>query len=205
MRLESMKPFAARIPLPGALLLVALLASPQVASAQGGLLDFLTGGESQRRAPAPAPAPPEPVPAAPAGEAKKKKPAASKTTTPEKTTQRDAKPGDAAAAPATQAPPPPYEAQMIRLSEVIGGLAFLRDLCAAGDGDEWRGKMTALLDAEAPNGPRRDKYVAAFNRGFRGYELTYRACTPNARIAIARYLDEAGRISHDIAYRYGGA
>lgn len=203
MRLESMKPFAARIPLPGAILLVALLAPLQAASAQGGLLDFLTGGGSQRRAPA-SPEP-EPVPAAPVGESKKKKPAASKTTTPEKTTQREARPGDAAAAPATEAPPPPYEAQMIRLSEVLGGLAFLRDLCAAGDGDEWRGKMTALLDAEAPNGPRRDKYVAAFNRGFRGYELTYRACTPNARIAIARYLDEAGRISHDIAYRYGGA
>ena len=201
MRHESMKSFATRVRTPGVALLVALLLPPLTAHAQGGLLDFLTGGESQRRAPSP----PEPIPAAPAGEAKKKKPVAGKTTTPDKTTERDGKTGDAPAALSTDAPPPPYEAQMIRLSEVIGGLAFLRDLCAAGDGDEWRGKMTALLDAEAPSGPRRDKYVAAYNRGFRGYELTYRACTPNARIAIARYLDEAGRISHDIAYRYGGA
>lgn len=102
-----------------------------------------------------------------------------------------------------EGPPPPYEPQMARLSEVIGGLSFLRDLCGAGDGDDWRGKMTALLDAEAPNGARREKLIASFNRGFRGYELTYRSCTPNAKIAIARYLDEASKLSLDITYRYG--
>ena len=106
--------------------------------------------------------------------------------------------------PAAEASPAPYETQTLRLSEIMGSLAFLRDLCGAGDGDDWRNKMTALLNAEAPTGPRRDKYVAAFNRGFRGYELTYRACTPNARAAIARYLDEAGRVTEDLTYRYGG-
>lgn len=192
----------------GVALVIGGLVLPQSAGAQGGLLDFLTGGERPRRAAPAEPAPSEPTNAAPTTEAKKKKPATSKAAmTPDKSTPREGKPGDAAAtaAPSADAPPPPYEAQLLRLSEVIGGLAFLRDLCAAGDGDEWRGKMTALLDAEAPGGPRRDKYIAAFNRGFRGYELTYRACTPNARIAITHYLDEAGRISRDIAYRYGGA
>ena len=101
------------------------------------------------------------------------------------------------------APPPPYETQLVRLSELLGALAFLRDLCNEKDGEDWRGKMSALVDAEAPNGPRREKYVAAFNRGFRSYELTYRVCTPNARTATARYLDEAAKISHDVAYRFG--
>lgn len=91
----------------------------------------------------------------------------------------------------------------MRLSEVIGALAFLRDLCGDKDGEEWRGKMSALIEAEAPGGPRRDKYVAAFNKGFRGYELTYRRCTPNAKDATARYLDEAEKISKDVSYRFG--
>jgi uncharacterized protein (TIGR02301 family) len=202
MRHALMKLPAASVRALAALVLIGGLVLPQAAGAQGGLFDFLTGGESPRRA-----APPEPAAAASSTETKKKKPAAGRETTTEKATQRESKPGDAAAnaAPPADAPPPPYEAQLLRLSEVIGGLTFLRDLCAAGDGDEWRGKMTALLDAEAPSGPRRDKYVAAFNRGFRGYEHTYRACTPNARFAISRYLGEAGRISRDISYRYGGA
>ncbi len=108
-----------------------------------------------------------------------------------------------AEAQSAEAPPAPYEAQLVRLSEVIGALAFLRDLCGQKDGEEWRMKMSALLDADAPSGSRHDKYVAAFNRGFRGYELTYRACTPNARIATARYLDEAASISRDLTYRFG--
>jgi uncharacterized protein (TIGR02301 family) len=105
--------------------------------------------------------------------------------------------------PGAEAPPPPYEGQLVRLSEVLGAIAFLRDLCGEKDGDDWRGKLSTLLDAEAPNGARREKYVAAFNRGFRGYELTYRVCTPNAKVATGRFLDEAAQISRDVAYRFG--
>jgi uncharacterized protein (TIGR02301 family) len=104
--------------------------------------------------------------------------------------------------PAEQ-PPPPYDAQIQRLAEVLGGLSFLRDLCGEGDGDDWRDKMAQLRDADAPAGARRQRLTAAFNRGFRGYELTYRVCTPNAQQVIARYLDEAENLSRDVASRYG--
>lgn len=117
------------------------------------------------------------------------------------------KPGNKAAAkpPAepSEPPPAPYDTQIQRLAEVLGGLSFLRDLCGDGDGDDWRGKMAQLRDADAAAGPRRQRLTAAFNRGFRGYELTYRACTPNARMVIARYLDEAESLSHEVASRYG--
>lgn len=102
-----------------------------------------------------------------------------------------------------EAPSPPYESQLMRLSELMGALSYLRDLCAEKDGEEWRAKMTELLDAEAPDGPRRRNYIGAFNAGYRGYELTYRACTGNAKTVTARYLDEAARISRDVAYRFG--
>ncbi len=117
----------------------------------------------------------------------------------------DAKPAANANAPAVvnDGPPPPYEPQMLRLNEILGGLSYLRDVCGAGDGGEWRAKASALLDAEAPSGARRERLTSAFNRGFHGFELTYHACTPNARLVIARYLDEASRLSHDISYRFG--
>jgi uncharacterized protein (TIGR02301 family) len=107
------------------------------------------------------------------------------------------------AAGGPEAPPPPYEPQMTRLAEILGALSFLRSLCGDKDGGEWRAKMSALLDAEAQSGTRRQKLTSAFNRGFHGYELTYRNCTPNARLAISRYLDEGSRLTHDITYRYG--
>jgi uncharacterized protein (TIGR02301 family) len=107
--------------------------------------------------------------------------------------------------PAVQAEPPPapYDPQLIRLAEVLGGLSFLRDLCGDGDGDDWRGRLAQLRDAAAPAGIRRQKLTAAFNRGFHGYELTYRSCTPNARLIISRYLDEAERLSREVVTRYG--
>ncbi len=115
-------------------------------------------------------------------------------------------PAQPAAPPsAAEGPPPPYEPQLLRLSEILGALSYLRDLCGPEDGEDWRVKMSALLEAEAKTGQRRSKLTGAFNRGFRGYETTYRSCTPNARSAISRYLDEGGRIAHDIAYRYGNS
>ncbi|QGM47931.1 TIGR02301 family protein [Methylocystis heyeri] len=103
----------------------------------------------------------------------------------------------------TEPPPAPYDPQLVRLSEVLGGLSFLRDLCGDGDGEDFRSKMSQLRDSAAPAGVRRQKLTAAFNRGFRGYELTYRSCTPNARLVIARYLEEAERLSQDVVTRYG--
>jgi uncharacterized protein (TIGR02301 family) len=64
--------------------------------------------------------------------------------------------------------------------------------------------MSALIDAEAPSEARRERLAGAFNRGFRGYQVTYRACTPNAEIAMGRFLDEGGKLARDIAGRYGG-
>ncbi len=113
-------------------------------------------------------------------------------------------PQKTAPAPAPAEPPaPPYDAELTRLAEILGALSYLRDLCGAGDGEDWRKMMAQLRDAEAPTGTRRLTMTAAFNRGFDGYELTYRACTPNARLVVARYLDEAQTLARDVAARYG--
>ncbi|MBV8848144.1 MAG: TIGR02301 family protein [Methylobacteriaceae bacterium] len=122
------------------------------------------------------------------------------------------KPGEAPASASTapeqsavEGPPPPYEPQLLRLSEILGALSYLRDICAAHDGDAWRTKMSTLLDAEAKSQTRRERLAGAFNRGFRGYEVIYRTCTPNAETVISRYLNEGGRIARDINYRYGAS
>ena len=62
--------------------------------------------------------------------------------------------------------------------------------------------VTALIDAEAPSGDRRNRMVANFNRGFRSFQQTYRTCTPAANVAVRRYLDEGSRISREITARY---
>lgn len=121
-----------------------------------------------------------------------------------------------AAKPAAQAPaetqtqpaePPaaPYEPQLLRLSEILGALAYLRELCGSPeDGGELRKHMAALLEAEAATPLRRARFAGAYNKGFRGFELTYRACTPNAELVVERYLAEGAQIVRDVASRFGG-
>lgn len=96
----------------------------------------------------------------------------------------------------------PYEQDMQRLAEILGALHYLRDLCGAREGMVWRNEMQALLDAEAPSGERRERLTASFNRGYRGFQQTYRTCTPAADFAIRRYLEEGSKIARDITARY---
>jgi uncharacterized protein (TIGR02301 family) len=106
------------------------------------------------------------------------------------------------AAPSAPEPAAPYDADLQRLAEILGALQYLRTLCNAKDGQKWREQMQALVDAEAPNGDRRRKIVANYNRGYRGFQQTYRTCTPAADLVIRRYLQEGARISRDITARY---
>ena len=103
---------------------------------------------------------------------------------------------------AAEGGPPPYQADLRRLAEILGALHYLRGICGANEGQTWRNEMQALIDAEAPPGDRRDQLVASFNRGYRGFQQTYRSCTPAADLAIRRYLDEGARISRDITARF---
>jgi len=106
--------------------------------------------------------------------------------------------------PAQTDAPPPYEAQLLRLAERIGALTYLRDLCGDGDGAAFRARFADLVGAEGTTDARKESLAGAFNRSFRDYELTYRACTPTAREIVARFLDEASRIAKDVANRYSG-
>jgi uncharacterized protein (TIGR02301 family) len=103
---------------------------------------------------------------------------------------------------AAEAPRVPFDADLQRLAEILGALHYLRGICGANEGQVWRNEMQALIEAEAPAGERRDRMVASFNRGYRGFQQTYRACTPAADLAIRRYLEEGTRISRDITARF---
>ncbi|WP_245259413.1 TIGR02301 family protein [Methylobacterium sp. 77] len=117
----------------------------------------------------------------------------------QKSSEKDKEP------PAPAEPPPaPYDRDLMRLSEIIGSLSFLRSLCAASDAAEWPTRMKALMDAEGVTPGRRDRLAGAYNRGYRGYSLTYRACTPSANEAASRYVVEGERLSHALASRFGG-
>jgi uncharacterized protein (TIGR02301 family) len=118
--------------------------------------------------------------------------------------------GAVAPKPTPSPPPPsppqaaPYEGQLLRLAELMGALSYLRDLCQDGDGARYRDALGRLIASDPRPQEARDQLAGAFNRGLDGYRLTYRACTDNARAAMAAYLEETARLAKEVAGRYGG-
>jgi uncharacterized protein (TIGR02301 family) len=96
----------------------------------------------------------------------------------------------------------PFDGSLQRLAEILGALHYLRNLCGANEGLKWRNEMQAIMDAEAPSGDRRARMIASFNRGYRGYQQSYRQCTPAADVVIRRYLEEGSKIAREMTARY---
>lgn len=88
----------------------------------------------------------------------------------------------------------PYDAQIYRLSEILGAIHYLRELCNANEGQAWRNQMRRLLEAEGTSALRRAKLVDSFNKGYRGYARTYRTCTRPALLAIERFMNQGASI-----------
>ena len=96
----------------------------------------------------------------------------------------------------------PFDGSLQRLAEILGALHYLRNICGANEGQKWRNEMQAIVDAETPSGERRTKMIASFNRGYRGYQQTYRTCTPAADLVIRRYLEEGSKLAREMTARY---
>lgn len=97
---------------------------------------------------------------------------------------------------------PPYEQDLMRLSEILGALHFLRPLCGAEDSPSWRTQMEDLLESETEDENRRRRFIERFNQGYRGFSAIYRDCTPSARLAMGQYIEEGGAIVTSVTSRF---
>lgn len=89
----------------------------------------------------------------------------------------------------------PYDSKLIRLTEILGAVHYLRALCGAEEGQLWRDQMRELLRSEGTTAIRRAKLVRGFNQGYRGFSRTYRSCTDSAKLAIDRFMEEGARLA----------
>lgn len=102
----------------------------------------------------------------------------------------------AALAPVNAAPDAkPYDDKLMRISEILGAIHYLRELCGANEGQYWRERMRELMDAEGSSALRRARLTRAFNQGYRSYSRTYNTCSPSAQTAITRFVTEGAQLS----------
>ncbi len=93
----------------------------------------------------------------------------------------------------------PYDDKLLRLSEILGAVHYLRELCGANDGQLWRDRMQALMNTEGSSALRRAKLTRSFNNGYRSYSRTYSTCSATAQTAIDRFLSEGADIADNLA------
>ena len=111
---------------------------------------------------------------------------------------------DAPAPPADAGTAAPYDDQLLRLSEIIGSVHYLRHLCIPDAREDWREKMQQILDTETKGEPtRKERLTAAFNRGYRSFASVYTDCTQQAITAEERYRNEGATLAAEITARFG--
>lgn len=100
--------------------------------------------------------------------------------------------------------PTPYDDRLARLSEIIGAVHYLRNLCSVDGEPEWRQSLQALLDAETQSEPkRRARLTASYNRGYRSFASVYTSCTAAAVRAEENYRNEGATLATEITARFG--
>lgn len=99
------------------------------------------------------------------------------------------------AAPPKPADTKPYDEKLVRLSEILGAVHYLRELCGQSDGQQWRDRMREILEADGGSALRKAMLTRGFNNGYRSYGRTYQSCTPTAQSAISRFLAEGVQIA----------
>lgn len=105
----------------------------------------------------------------------------------------------------TPSPPPkpgdtkPYDEKLMRLSEILGAVHYLRELCGQNDKQQWRDRMREIVEGDGGSALRRAMLARSFNNGYRSYSRTYQSCTPTAQTAIGRFLAEGSQIADGLA------
>ncbi len=95
----------------------------------------------------------------------------------------------------TQGVDTPYDDRLMRLSEVLGAVHYLRELCGANEGQVWRERMREIIEAEGSNALRRARLTRSFNQGYYSYSKTHKICTTTAQTAISRFMSEGVQLS----------
>lgn len=102
------------------------------------------------------------------------------------------------------AKPAPYDDKLARLSEILGAVHYLRNLCNDNREPEWRSAMERLLSIETGGeAARRERMTAAFNRGYRSFASIYSSCTASAVAAEENYRNEGATLAGEITARFG--
>lgn len=88
-----------------------------------------------------------------------------------------------------------YEQNLQRLSEILGAMHYLQQICKAFTNKTWRNQMIELIKVEKAKGEKEARLTASFNRGYSKYQDWFTSCTDGAHVEIERFTIEGSELS----------
>jgi uncharacterized protein (TIGR02301 family) len=92
-----------------------------------------------------------------------------------------------------------YQSRLLRLSEILGALHFVRAQCEPAEDVRWRDRMQELIRLERPSTEQRNAMVVKFNDGYGDAKSRFSVCTDAARVYAANIAGEGETISRTLA------
>jgi uncharacterized protein (TIGR02301 family) len=92
-----------------------------------------------------------------------------------------------------------YRAQLVELSEVLGGAHYLRILCDGRGDQRWRNYMRGVIDREPEYNAA---LVEGFNRGYRNEEARFPTCDGTTRQMEAELRARGLRVAQGLSARH---
>lgn len=92
-----------------------------------------------------------------------------------------------------------YQAQLVELSEILGGSHYLRILCGGRGDQRWRDYMRGVIEREPESNAL---LIEGFNRGYRNEEARFPTCDANTRQMEAELRARGLRVSQGLSARH---
>lgn len=80
---------------------------------------------------------------------------------------------------------PRYERNLLRLSEILGAMHHLQQVCGKHDDQNWRNQMMEVMKVERVKGDKKQRLTDTFNRSYMQHQELFTSCTQ----AADRYID----------------
>jgi uncharacterized protein (TIGR02301 family) len=92
-----------------------------------------------------------------------------------------------------------YRAQLVELSEVLGGAHYLRILCDGRGDQRWRDYMRGVIQREPQHNAA---LIEGFNRGYRNEEARFPTCDATTRQMEAELRARGLRVAQGLSARH---
>jgi len=88
-----------------------------------------------------------------------------------------------------------YERNLLRLSEILGAMHHLQQICGRYDDQNWRNRMLEVMKAERAEGDKKQRLTDTFNRGYTKHQELFTSCTHAADQYIDTFVSEGTELT----------